>query len=482
MSAVGDQRSRASVAIVGGGLAGMAAAAAAAEAGLHVELFEKRRQLGGRASSFRDRATGRLVDYCQHVALGCCTNLADFCRRVGIGDCFRTERRLHLVAADGTRHDLVPAAWLPAPLHLGWGLMRLRLLSCRQRLGILRALRLLCAESPADSQGQETIGEWLRRHGQSERTMEGFWSLVLQSALGETLERASLEAARKVCLEGLLASRRAYQLEVPQVPLGEMYGRRVVAWLAERDVAVRRGTPVERIEGDGRRASGVVLGDGTQRQFDFIVVAVPWSRVRQLFPPAMLAAMPALEGVQAIRPAPITAVHLWFDRAITPLPHAVLVGRLSQWLFSYGRQELAGQGCRAAYYCQVVVSGSHGLVGRDRGEIVGQVRRDLEAAWPQAREAELLHWRVLTQRAAVFSPAPGIERLRPPQQTPIENLVLAGDWTATGWPATMEGAVRSGYLAVEAVLRSLGEERRLLVSDLPRGVLVRALLGGRIHG
>ncbi|MHC4179787.1 MAG: FAD-dependent oxidoreductase, partial [Planctomycetota bacterium] len=131
------------------------------------------------------------------------------------------------------------------------------------------------------------------------------------------------------------------------------------------------------------------------------------------------------------------------------------------------------------HYYQVVISASHELAGRKREEVLAAVRRELEGVWPETREARLLHWRLVTGPAAVFSCRPGLDRLRPPQQTPIRNLMLAGDWTATGWPATMEGAVRSGYLAVEAVLSSLGEEKRLLVPDLPRGRLARLLFGSR---
>jgi hypothetical protein len=191
----------------------------------------------------------------------------------------------------------------------------------------------------------------------------------------------------------------------------------------------------------------------------------------------MLAAMPALKGVTEIRPAPITAVHLWFDRPINSLPHAVLVGRLAQWVFNPGRCSAPPGACEPWHYHQVVISGSHELAGRSREEVVADVRRDLEAIWPDAGKARLLHWRLVTRPVAVFSCRPGLERLRPPQQTPIENLMLAGDWTATGWPATMEGAVRSGYLAIEAVLRSLGTDNRLLVPDLPRSWLARWLFG-----
>ncbi len=472
--------------MVGGGLAATAAAVALCQRGFAVELFEAQKQLGGRAGSFRDPRTGQLVDHCQHVAMGCCTNLADFCRRVGIADCFRRHRQFHFFAPDGTRHDFSSSRWLPAPLHLGPALMRLRYLSLGERGGIARAMGRL-VRVPVDldkGHRDETIGAWLRRDGQSDRAIQRFWSVVLASALSETVDRASLAAARQVFVDGFLASRRAYRLEVPNLPLGEMFGRRTAVWLQQRGVAVRLGRKVEQIDGDASRATAVVLPDGTRHRFDFVVVAVPWRHVRPLLPEAMLGAMPALDGVEHIRPAPITAVHLWFDRPFTPLPHAVLVGKLSQWVFHHGRQRLSPESTEmsgacepseSAHYYQVVISASHELVGRDRSDIQAEVRRELQAVWPDAREARLLHWRVVTQPAAVFSVRPGIERFRPTQSTTIENLFLAGDWTATGWPATMEGAVRSGYLAAEAVLKRCGEADRVLVADLRRGWLARWL-------
>jgi uncharacterized protein with NAD-binding domain and iron-sulfur cluster len=191
----------------------------------------------------------------------------------------------------------------------------------------------------------------------------------------------------------------------------------------------------------------------------------------------MLAAMPALQAVAEIRPAPITAVHLWFDRPITALPHAVLVGRLAQWVFNPGRCSVSPGASEPWHYHQVVISASHKLSGRSREDVMTRVRRDLEAIWPEARKARLLHWRLVTRPAAVFSCRPGLDRLRPAQQTPLANLMLAGDWTATGWPATMEGAVRSGYLAVEAVLRRLGKADPVLAPGLPAGRMARWLLG-----
>ena len=499
------------IAIIGGGLAGLAAAVAARQAGLDVELFEARRRLGGRAGSFRDPVSGELVDHCQHVAMGCCTNLADFCRRTGIDACFRRHRRLTFIGPDARPHALA-AAWLPAPLHLLPGLFRLGYLSRADRWRIVRTLvrlarwkplgdiaiadcrlqpQLAPAATPVTIGGDMTIGDWLSQQGQSQQAVERFWSVVLVSALGETLDRASLAAAQKVFVDGFLAHRRAYELLVPDAPLGEIYDQRLANWLAAAGVRLHLGARVRRIEGDASRAAGLVLDDGPPRPFDHFILAVPWRAAADLLSPPLRAATPALEAARGFTASPITAVHLWFDRPIMPCEHAVLVGRLSQWVFHHrrrtphapreGARHTEREGVRHAErdeydgYYQVVISGSHRLEGGDRQAIVDGVCRELQATWPQAREATRLRWRMVTEPEAVFSYRPGLDAQRPAQQTPVSNLLVAGDWTRTGWPATMEGAVRSGYLAVERLLETLGRRESILVPDLPRSLLCRWL-------
>jgi squalene-associated FAD-dependent desaturase len=459
---------RPSVAIIGGGLAGLAAAVDAVERGFRVELFEQATCLGGRAGSLVDSATGDRIDYCQHVALGCCNRFLDFCRRTGVDDCFARSAALHVIGPDSVEHDLAPSRWLPAPLHLLPGLLGLKYLSLCQRLSIVRTITWLAR----DKTNSGTIGAWLRRQGQTEQTIERFWSVILVSALGETVDHASLAAARKVFCDGFLGSRRASELVLPQRPLGEIFGDRVGKWLAERGVKLHLATPIRKVEGDGRRAAAIVLADGTRREVNSLVASVPWRNVRPLMAENLLAAMPALVEVERIEPAAITAVHLWFDRPIISLPHAILIGRLGQWIFSdtEPRPAIADPGlAQPTQYCQVVISASHRLAERKHDELVAEVRGELEAIWqmrnvgaavelpPQrAVSPRLLHGRVITQPAAIFSVQPGMDRFRPPQQTPLGNLALAGDWTATGWPATMEGAIRSGYAAVAALCEATG--------------------------
>ena len=471
------------IAIVGGGLAGLAAAVALAGRGFRIDLFESRTRLGGRATSFTDPESGELVDHCQHVSMGCCTNLADFCHRTGISGQFSRQRVLHFFSPEGRRDDLSASRWLPAPLHLLPSLLRLSYLSLGERLSIvqamLRLIRLPSNDSKSPPNG-ETIGRWLHQQRQSPRAIERFWSVVLTSALGENVERASLAHARKVFIDGFLASRTAYEVEVPNIPLGELYGRRLEDWLTRHGVTLHLGEAIEKVDADAHRAAGLLLRNGTRVWADAIVLAAPWQRVAALIPPDAAAALPWLSGLARIGGSPITGIHLWFDRQLFPLPNAALVGMLSQWVFSRGtnaREDSAN----CEHYYQVVISASRQIAGRDRAEVVEEICSELKRIWPAARAARLLRWRLVTEQAAVFSVQPGIEGLRPGQKTSIDRLFVAGDWTRTGWPATMEGAVRSGYLAAEALLRSRGQSERILVADLSRGLLARLILGKPIE-
>jgi squalene-associated FAD-dependent desaturase len=486
------------IAIVGGGLAGLAAAVALADRNFNITLFEARRQLGGRAGSFYDPASDAWVDHCQHVSLSCCTNLADFCRRTGLADLLRHDKKLHFFGPDGRRSDVSASGWLPAPLHLLPALLRLKYLSLRERLGIISALRKLARSSPIDDPHGPTIGQWLRAHGQSDHAIELFWTPVIVSALSETVDRAAVPPVRKVFVDAFLAARHAFELQIPRVPLGEFYGERLEQWLQQHGVSIRLECPIKQIIGDAGDVKEIEIADGQRLPFDFVILAVPWRRVDELLSDSLRSALPELKQLDQLESAPITAVHLWFDRPITDLPHAVLPGRTSQWLFNHGPQPLShelapsktespsplapeggerGENWSTAHYYQIVISASRDLAAQPREATIAAVQKELAAVWPAVINAKLLQARLITQQHAVFSPLPGAELLRPHQQTAVPNLFLAGDWTATLWPATMEGAIRSGYLAAQAVLSRLDQPTKILAPDLPRPRLAHWLIG-----
>ena len=463
------------VGIVGGGLAGLAAAVALCDHGCHVEVFEERRQLGGRAGSYHDPTTGQLVDHCQHIGMGCCTNLADFCRRTGIEQLFRRDRVLYFIDPNGSTFEFSGAWWLPAPLHLAPSLLRLGYLSWSERLGVARALLRMAHVTGDEATGEMTIGQWLNQAGQSQKVIDQFWSVVLVSALGEKVENSSFTVARKVFVDGFMTSRRAYEIQVPTVSLGDLYDKHVAIWLTEQGARIHRSVAVDALVGDATASAGVRLADGSQREFQYVVVAVPWRRLPSLAR-ELTGTLPELERAARLESSPITSIHLWFDRPICRLPHAVLIDRLTQWVFYRG--SIAGTSGldEIGHHYQVVISASHELSDRDRDDVLREVRDDLESAWPQTAQAHLLRWRIVTQPDAVFAPSPGAHTLRPAQQSAIPNLMLAGDWTQTGWPSTMESAVRSGYLATERILQLEGRPASILAADLPQNWLSRLIV------
>lgn len=461
------------VAIVGGGLAGLAAASVLCE-DAEVTLFEAKRQLGGRAGSFQDPISGELVDHCQHVSMGCCTNLTDFCRRTGIDRHLRRYSTLYFIGPNGTCHSVKASRYLSAPLHLAFALLRLNYLGLRDRLRIARGLLALTARWAREPDDGLTAREWLERHAQSPQAIEQFWDVILVSALGESTRYASIAAARHVLRDGFMASREAFELYVPQIPLGELYGSQLQQWFAARGVQINLSAQVRNLATSSSGGFALTTGADEAESFSHVIVAVPWRRVGELLAEQIKAQLLGVERLNEIEASPISGVHLWFDRPITYLPHAVLVGRLSQWIFARGiRPE---QSEMPSHYYQVVISASREIAGHDRSEVIDAVCEELREVFPAARTANLLHGRVVSDPVAVFSVRPGLDAQRPPQRTNVPGLYLAGDWTATGWPATMEGAVRSGYGAAEHMLADLGRPRRIVVPDLKRSLLGRLVL------
>jgi len=450
------------IAIIGGGLAGLAAGCALADAGLQVTLFERRPYLGGRASSYEHPGTGEVVDNCQHVLLGCCTNLVRFYEQLGVSDKIKWFDALTFIEPGGRASRIAPS-FLPAPLHNMPSFLKAASLGFRDKLGIARALSAMMRMRKAPDDPQEDFLAWLRRHKQTERAIERFWKVVLVSALNEDLDRISVRYAVQVFRESFLKSSGAGKMGVPRIPLSDLYSN-AADYIRQRGGEVLLRCPVNSM--DVRETGVKITSSGGERTFDHVVLAVPFQVVAALVP-SDAAGQALKQKLQTFQASPITGIHLWFDREITPLPHAVLLDRTIQWMFQKSKIHN-----REGSYLELVVSASRTLVEKSRQEVLDLAMKELAEFFPAVREAKVVKAAVIKEVYATYSILPGLDQYRPGARTEWPRLFLAGDWTTTGWPATMEGAVRSGYLAAEALTESGGAPRKFLVPDLrARGLM-----------
>ncbi|MBX3402118.1 MAG: hydroxysqualene dehydroxylase HpnE [Phycisphaeraceae bacterium] len=438
------------VLVVGGGIAGLAAAVRLAESGARVTLLETRQKLGGRATSFKDVRSGQVLDNCQHVVLGCCTNYLDLLARLGAAEKVRWHDAQYW--ADGgtalqsdaravPTMSIIRPGPLPAPAHFGVSMLRAPLLSLRESSAIGRCCMAILRTDRAAWQSH-TFGEFLRGHGQSERVVRRFWEPVVVSACNLAIDRVAASVALHVFQEGFLANREAARIGVPSVPLVELY-ERAEAIVSDAGGRVELGAGVERLD-----ARSAMTTDGRRFEADAVVCAVPVERVNRLVGEADRTRDARFAPLDRFTHSPILGVHLEFDRNVLgTMPHCVLVERPTQWLF---RKNDAGT------YVHAVISAADDWVALDEREIGERVLADMHACLPDSRAARLVRVRAVKEKLATFAPTPESEGIRPCAVGP-SGIILAGDYTDTGWPATMEGAARSGYTAAAAALQRDGQ-------------------------
>jgi len=470
-----------SVLIVGGGLAAMAAAISLRHKGFRVRILESRRKLGGRVGSFEDNSSEKSIDYCQHVGMACCTNLLWFLRTLEIEEHWDRETILHFFSSTG-KHLPLEASWLPAPLHLSGLLSHWPGISIKDRVqiawGLLKLMRLKTSRTLDDIPALE----WLRSVGQTDHVIRRFWSTILVSALGDQIDRVTLGATRKVLIDGFAANREAYNLIIPRQPLSELIGDRAAKAMESMGIEIVYGTTVEQCQWKEHRCVSVVSRDGRAFKADHFVFAVPWHRLNRLIGDEC-----DVQVLTQLQSAPITGVHTWWDRAWLDAPHAILVDRLCQWVFKEPLQKfkdnrlaetsLASNFVKKEHYYQIVISGSRDLTRGNAPQVLEMIASDLAEVFPKAADAKLLRGRVVTDPNSVFSVSPGHQRSRlPSDQFAQQNVWLAGDWTDTQWPATMEGAIRSGVNAANSMGKLILDQPNHVVDDLPKGRLARWLI------
>ncbi|MFG3043584.1 hydroxysqualene dehydroxylase HpnE [Streptomyces sp. NPDC048241] len=441
--------------VVGGGLAGVTAALALADAGVRVTLLEGRPRLGGLAFSFQ---RGDLtVDNGQHVYLRCCTAYRWFLDRIEGTALAPLQDRLDVPVVDvdkpeGRRLGRLRRDPLPVPLHLGRSLAAYPHLSLAERASVGRAALALNGLDPTDpALDGESFGSWLARHGQSPRAIEALWDLVGVATLNAVAGDASLGLAAMVFKTGLLSEPGAADIGWAHVPLGDLHDRLARKALDSAGVRTEVRTRVTSVSqnADGRWS---VQTPGETIDTDAVVLAVPQRETHDLLPAG---ALDDPGRLLRIGTAPILNVHVVYDRPVLARPFLTALGTPVQWVFD----RTAASGLREGQYLALSQSAAHDDIDAPVADLRERYLPELERLIPGTRTARVRDFFVTRERTATFAPTPGVGRLRPGARTKVPGLYLAGAWTATGWPATMESAVRSGVSAADAALGALGRPR-----------------------
>ncbi|MGA8182740.1 MAG: hydroxysqualene dehydroxylase HpnE [Terriglobia bacterium] len=442
------------VLIIGGGLAGLAAGVALAEAGCRVRLLEQKPYLGGRARSFRDAATGSVVDNGQHLFMGCYHSTLKFLDAIGTSHTvtFDPQLHVHFLDADKKLTELRCPA-LPSPWHLLAGVCLSNSFTFGEKMDVLRMGRALRAAKRATEEpgalDHLTVEQWLSSLGQRESLRRNFWDLLCIAAMNEDPQIASALLFHRVLRLALFSSPLDSRLGIPRAGLSDCYTDAAASAITSRGGSVELRRDVRSLLISNGECRGVKLLDGTTVESQTVLSAVPWNVLPGLLPEDTVGSEPFFSRVLSLRPAPIISLYFWFDRPVTDLEFVGLRGTTIQWLFNKGK--ILGNG---ENFVSLVLSGAHDHVARSKEDLRETALRELTSLLPGMRDARLTHSLVIKERFATFSPCVGVDALRPAAVTPVRGLYLAGDWTDTSLPATIEGAVQSGYTAAEAILRS----------------------------
>jgi squalene-associated FAD-dependent desaturase len=431
------------VVVAGGGLAGMAAALACADGGARVTLLEGSNRLGGATFSFR--RNGLTVDNGQHVFLRCCTAYLGFLDRIRARGLTVVQPRLSIpVLVDGGRVGWIRRGSLPVPLHLVRAVAAYPFLTWGQKARLARttmAMRRLDSTDPGLD--RRTFGDWLSQHGESREAIESLWDLIATPTLNLPASQASLALAAKVFVTGLLTDRGAADIGYARVPLSRLHAETGGLALAGAGVDVHTRSAVRAIE---RFGGGVVVRtDDGSIEADAAVAAVPHDRVAGILPPGALSAPERLADLGA---SPIVNVHVVYDRRVTNLPFLAGLRSPVQWAFD----RTGPSGLDRGQYLAISISSADREIGERTESLRRRFLPALERLLPRARAATVTSFFVTREHAATFCQAPGTMALRPGPRTGVPGVFLAGAWTDTGWPATMEGAVRSGLAAAREAL------------------------------
>ncbi len=440
------------VVIIGSGFAGLAAGVALVSEGHHVTIIEARGHLGGRAYSYREPILGTTLDNGQHILMGCYRETLAFLEKIGTLDRLDFQKNLTVdYAGRGTGVKRFKAWPLPNPLHLLMGFLFFRGLSWKDKSN-LRFLAQRLKEMKREGEGafqkldRMSVSHWLHSLRQTPEAREKFWDILNFAALNDAPDRSSAALFAKVLDEALFSGKDGARIAVPKVGLSDLYTE------AARDYIERKGghflmkTRVAKVHFDLNEATEIELEGGRRLAVEQLVSTVPWMALKKILPETILYKDPFFKPLHELSASPIVSIHLWFDRPIIDRPFVGLWGTRTHWVFDKSN---LGSSQGKYYHVSLVISGGREEMKMPGPDLSKMALQELSEVFPTVSQAQLLHSMVSKEPEATLGPAPGVESLRLPQKTPYRNFYLAGDWTATGLPATIESAVRSGHRAAE---------------------------------
>ena len=438
------------VTIIGGGLAGLSAAVELSSAGFRVTLIEQRRFLGGRAYSFFDKNTGLELDNGQHILMGCYENTFRFLEKIGVTDklYFLKNFCVDFLDTTGTAYRLncLP---LPAPFHILSGILRFKAISLSERIRMLNMAKGVMFGNTTNSSHDLTITEWLKRLGQGEKARETLWDIITLATMNEHPDKSSAAIFRNVMKKAFFSLRRNSRIVLPVVPLSRLFAEAAEIYINKNGGSIEKGIAVSELLTGNNSVSGVKLKDGRVFHGDYYISAVPYYSVQRLLAGTAGFLGTELNSVPGLRPSPIISIHLLFNKPLTEQTFVALLNSPIQWVFN---KEKIFRDTTYRGLLSLVISGAHEYIDVPSEKLVERALRELKKVFPDTSPARLLCSKVIKERHATFSPQPGVDKFRPSQKTSIKNLFLAGDWTDTGLPATIEGAVLSGHKCAKAIV------------------------------
>ncbi|MDA1278684.1 MAG: hydroxysqualene dehydroxylase HpnE [Chloroflexi bacterium] len=443
------------VVIIGGGLAGLAAAVRLIRLGIRPVVLEKRPFLGGRAYSFTDSETGIEIDNGQHVFVGACEQFQEFIAEIGASDRVRMEDRLNIAVLRHGRLSRLRARRLPGILanlsallgyqHVGiagkcrilWGLLSIRLTRLK----------------PNSLHDQVTFEDWLRDHWQNDETIRNFWDLIILPSLNDSISVVSAHTGILLFKIALLGSSSNPAIGVPLVGLSALWGDNARKYIELHGGEIRTETDIQSLETDGGRVTGVRGVDGGVISGEAVISAIPAAAMSSLLPGGSNGPDDFFTPAESLQSAPIVAIHIWYDRPVLFEDYIAVLDSPLQWVFN--DTALKSRDADGGQHVVISLSGAWDRKDRSKQQLRDIFAAEMEREFPEARQATITRFTIVKMLEATFRVIPGSQRSRLPQRTPLPGFYLAGDWTDTGWPSTMESAVRSGNMAAECVAEDI---------------------------